>query len=447
MRWRNTAVYLIILLLVGGYFYYFEVVRKEEKQAAEKESKRVFSFNPEAVTAIEVAVGRGQPVRVEKKDGWRIVKPVGSEVDRSSFDSFFGALRGLDTVRKLGPAPEKLEAFGLADPPLKIRFEAGGEWFELAVGGLNPAGDARYARKAGGADIFLIDQLAFQSLDVGLKELRKKELFAWRTDQVLAMDVEWRSGEKVRFERREGEKEWTAAGRPELKIKGAKLDSLIDQVRWLRAVDFLDESAKPDPPAVKVLLHLKGGGNSEIALGDPDPAAKQVVASTSAFNVPVKIASHFLLELPKSAEAFLDRSILTHNAAEVREVRWKRAGAEGSAVRTGESKWEIGGKPLEGPALVPTLLDEAARTEYLDKAESGPDLSGADANYLEFMGADRKLASLAWPALPEEDTGTLTARLELDGKTSDVRLQLQALRPLDEAVDELALAAGAKRPQ
>lgn len=446
MRWRTTAVYLAILLLVGGYFYYFEVLKTEQRQAEEKEARRVFSFSPEAVSQIEIGAC-GQIVQLEKQGGWRIVQPLASEVDRVSFDALFSGLKNLETMRSLGPAPENLGTYGLAQPALKVRFQVDGQWRELLVGSENPTGDARYAKKGESGEVFLIDRPAWQSLNKTLKDLRKKELFTWRTDQVQAMDIEWRSGEKIRFERRAEGKGWTEAGRPDLKIKADKVEKLLDQVQWLRAADFLDESAKPDTPAVKLAIQLKGGAGSGLALGEPDQASRQAVALTQGFPVPVKVASHIFREIPKSADAFQDRSLLTLEAAEVRGLKWKRVGAEGSAARTDQGKWESGGKPLDDPWPVKALIEDAAQVEYIEKADNAPELPGADSNRVEFLGPDGQSASISWSALPEQDKGQALVQLEQGGKTLYVRVQHEDLRRLDESLADLAGEAPGKKPR
>ena len=53
MKWRNTAIYFLVLLLIGGIYL---VMEQKQKEAAreEKESKRVFTFDAQAVKEIEL---------------------------------------------------------------------------------------------------------------------------------------------------------------------------------------------------------------------------------------------------------------------------------------------------------------------------------------------------------------------------------------------------------
>ena len=125
MKWRSTALYLAIFLVIGGYFYYFEVVKTERKEVAEKEAKRVFSYDPDSVRAIEVVPAKERAYRLEKQDRWRITEPVKWEIDRTNFDTLFLGLKNLEITRKVGPVAEDLQRYGLAEPAFKIRFQAG----------------------------------------------------------------------------------------------------------------------------------------------------------------------------------------------------------------------------------------------------------------------------------------------------------------------------------
>lgn len=443
MRWRNTAVYLVIFLLLGGYYYYFEIVKKEQKEAAEKESRLVFSYNPESVNAIEVVSAGVQPLRLEKQDTWMITQPLRSEVDRPVLDSFLGAIGKLQVMRKVGSAG-KLEAYGLADPALTLRIDVGDKKMGLLVGEQNPTGDARYAKTQEGDEVFLIDQLAWGNLNKGLKELRKKELFSWRANQVHAVDIEWRAGEKIRFERRDGGN-WGVSDKPDLKIKSEKLENLLDEIHFLRATDFLDESARPNQPEVRLVFHLEGDKTSELTLGNPDPGTRQVLATSPELPVPVKVGSHFFNDLPKTAVALEDRSLLSFSQPEVRELKWKRAGAEGSAVRVDESKWSLGGtaisKPLDDPWPVTVLLEDLSQAEYDEKLEGGTGVPDPAANYLEILGAGGKIASVSWGALPEGEKKEVILRVEKGQEMSFVKVQLENFRHIDEGLGELAKAA------
>ncbi len=437
MRWRTTAVYLAVLLIVGGYFYYFEVLKNEQKQIEEKEAKRVFVFNPDSVSQIEIGSGE-QAVRLEKKEGWHIVQPITSEVDRTIFDGLFSELRDLETTRSLGAVPADLGPYGLAQPALKVRFQADGQWRELLVGSENPSGDSRYAKKGEGNELFLIDKRAWQSLNKNLKDLRKKDLFAWHSDQVQAFNIEWASGEKLTFERSATGKGWNEAGRPDLKINGKRVDRLLDQLQWLRAVDFVDPGEKPKTLSLKLVIQLKGGKESQLVLGELDKTAMQVVADSPGLPSPVRISSNIFQEVPKSPETFQDRSLLALDPGEVRGLKWKRGEAEGSAARTDQGKWEAGGKAIEDPWLINGLVEDAAQVEYTETSEYAPPGPEAGLNRVDFTGPDGQSVRISWAALPEQGKEPVFVKMEKGEKILYVKVPAQELKRIDQSLEDLA---------
>jgi hypothetical protein len=449
MKWRTSAIYLLVLILIGGYFYYFEVVKREQKEAAEQESRRALTFNADAVKTIEILAGAAKPVHLEKQDKWQITEPVSTDVDRAAFDSFFAALKNLERDRKLDSAQGNLEAYGLQNPPFKIRIQAGDEWIELLLGENNPTGESRYAKTSTAADIFLVSQRHWDALNKSLKDLRKKELFSWQTDQVVAMDVAWQSGEKVRVERQDGSKEWKATSQPDLRIKASKVEDLLDQLHWLRATDFLDESALPNPPLVEVTLQLKNGQTAELKLGNPDPETKQAAAFVAGVPVPVKVASYFLKDVPKSVDFLADRSLIPGETEATRRVKWKVEGAEGNAVKIDENNWgtkegDAPPKPFKDSLPARSLLVDVGGIEYLEATEPAPDLPADAPNLVEFYAGDQKLSSIAWTKLPANPGEAAIVRLEKNGEVKTVRLQYEAMEKISKSLGELAKMAQGK---
>ena len=307
---------------------------KKQKEAAreEKESKRVFTFDAQAVKEIEIRSGEAKAIHLEKGEKWRISQPIASDVDRAVFADFFSALQNIEQERKIGKHSDNPAAFGLDKPSLVVRLLAGSDWLELRVGGKNPADTSRYAKAGEGGDVFMISNATYDALNKSLKDLRRKELFAWQPDQVSAVDVKWRNGEGLSLERQGGTKQWKSANQPDIEIKARKVQNLLDELHWLRAVDFAEKDAMPSAAQVEVKLKLKDGQTSELKVADPDQAKKQAVAACSEIEGPVLIASHILEAIPKSAASLADRSLISADAADIRQITWKTENGGGNLV-------------------------------------------------------------------------------------------------------------------
>jgi hypothetical protein len=449
MKWRTSGIYLLVLLLIGGYFYYFEVVKKEQKEAAEQESRRALTFNAEAVKTIEILAGEAKPVHLEKQDKWRISAPLDTDVDRAAFDSFFSALKNLERERKLESALPDLQTFGLRNPPLKIRIQSGEQWTELLLGEKNPTGESRYAMTSASGDIFLVSRRNWDALNKSLKDLRKKELFSWQPEQVTALEVKWGSGDGFAIEREDGSKEWKATRRRDLNIKGSKVEDLLNQLHWLRATDFLEETDATDPLYVTISLQFKDSDQMILRFGEADPNTKQTIASISGNPFLVKVASHFFKDVPKSWDSLTDRSLLPGELDAVTRVKWKIEGKEGSVVKIDADTWgtrqgEAAPKALKDSLPAKSLLGDASSVEYIDEYSPGPDFPADTTNFVEFWGSDKKLSSFAWTKLPASPDETAVIRLESYGETRTVSLLYESMGRVKNSLDELVKMAGGK---
>ena len=451
MKSRTSLIYLLILLLLAGYYYYDQVVVKERKEAAEKASKQLWTFDADKAKEIEIGTGNAKPLRLVKKDSWRIAEPIDSDVDRTVFNDFFSTLEDAEKKRDIELSSANLEEFGLKTPALTIRILVGEQWLELQGGGSNPTGDAHYVRVGADGPVFLIPRSSFDALNKGLRDFRKKELFTWMPDQVTALDINWQGGEKVRIERQAGTHEWKASDRADLKLKTNKVENVLDQLHWLRAVDFLEPNAMPQALMVEVKLTLKDGRTTDLKVANPDPATKQAVASCTDVLGPVRIASQIVSSSALFVRILLaDRSLMSSNPADVREVSWKIPEGEGKAVWIDSNKWgaQQGGappKPFADPWSVKLFLTDLDSMEYANVVDPGPTPPKDPPNFVRFKGIDQKEGALFWGALPEKGAEPITVWLEKDGQTRAVAMQYDSMQRLKMSLTEMTQSVQGKK--
>jgi len=451
MKWRNTAIYFLVLLLIVGIYL---VTDKKQKEAAreEKESRRAFTFDTNAAKEIELRFPSAKAIHLEKGEKWRISQPISSDLDMSAFSDFFSALRNIELERNIGKPSDNLEAFGLDKPSLVIRVLAGTDWLELKVGGKNPSETSRYARAGEGGDVFMISSATYDTLNKGLRDLRKKELFAWQPDQVSTVDVKWRSGEELSLDRQGGEREWKSVNQPDVRIKARKVRNLLEELHWLRAVDFEEKAEKDAMPSgalVEVKLKLKDGQTSELKVADPDQVKKQAAAASSEIEGPVRIASHILSAIPKSAASLADRSLISVDAADIREITWKTESGSGNLVWIDRNSWgtkegNAGPRAIENPKPLRIFLSEMENAEYIEAVEPASNPPEAAPNRVQFVDAVGEKSSLTWDRLPSETANPVTVWMERKGADRPVTIRYEDAKRLDQSLAEMAASAKGK---
>lgn len=450
IRGRHTLIYLILLAVISGYYYYFEIRQPRQKQEAEQLSKRVFQFNVETVDALEILVRIKPPVRLVKETQWRITEPIQTEADPTSLNGVLNALVTLQRDKDLTEATDqKLREFGLREPAMVLRFKIGDTWRELAVGGLNPVGDAYYAKTGDNNTIFLMARGNWTIFDKQANELRRRQLFSFDPPSVSNLEISWLGGEHIVLSK-DAAGTWKSADQPDKMLKKAKVDHLLDQIHWLRAVDFLAENQdelKPyglDPPLVKARLHLKDGQDVSLKLSREDSNTKRVAAIGSQMVGTVQVVGDILNQMPKDLRSLEDRSLVAFNTDRVTQVIWKFGGHQGHLVYSDKSQWmwqSADGKRKELPqswqirSLLWTLGDAEYEERDANNAVPPPEVQ----DYLEFWGSQEKLGAFSWTKPASDSSSLFPVWLFPEGDTSSVAVRVKAelMQKIEQALTEL----------
>ena len=257
------------------------------------------------------------------------------------------------------------------------------------------------------------------------------------------MDVKWQSGDGFSLERQDGTKQWKSANQPGLEIKARKVQNLLDELHWLRAMDFVQKDAMPSSVQVDISLKLKDGQTSELKVADPDPAKKQAIASSSEIDGPVLIASHILSAVPKSVIALADRSLISADAADIREITWKTENGGGNLVWMNENSWgtkEGAAAPaaLANSRPVRGFLANVENVEYIEAVEPASNPPEGAPNSVRFVDVFGKKSSLTWDRLPSETANPVTVWMERDGAARAVKVQYDAAKRLNESLAQMA---------
>jgi hypothetical protein len=445
MKWRQTIIYFVILLLAGGYFYYFEVVKKEEKQAAEKEAKIVFNFKPETVQALQINSKDKQSVQLKREEQWRIVEPISAEVDTGAVDDYLRTLSALESERKIADSPQDLKPFGLEEPSLKIRVQTGDQWLDLLVGDRTVIGEGRYAALGEKKDLFLLAEGNWPVLNKGLDELRRKALFTFQSGEVTGVQVAWRDGATVNVDRQADGDTWKVPDQPDLKIKKSKVENILEQIHWLRAQSFQENEVKNldshglNPPHVTVELRLKDDKSAQLMLSEKKEQESSAFAVSSEISAVVRVDATVLDDLPKTAQALEDRSLLGIKTENVKQVKWRIGETGARVVRMGENKWGIAKddkepQPLKESWHVKSLLWDLGESEYARKVEPQPEAPATPHGRVELLEGEKTLVALNWEKIEGNDGEPRTVWIERSGENLAVQVSLETI---DKIVEDL----------
>ncbi|MGC9196510.1 MAG: DUF4340 domain-containing protein [Syntrophobacteraceae bacterium] len=450
MKFRTTALYFLILVVIGGIYAGMRFDKQKSARKA-KESRRVFTFDPQSVTKIEIKSGQHLALSLNKAGAWKISSPIVADVDNTELTGLLSTLQNVEMQRKLGQEAGNLKAFGLNKPSLSVRFFSAGKWFELETGAKSPVGSDRYARVGKSGEVFMISSQAYDDLDKNLTDLRRKELFTWAPQQVKAFQITWRNGDQVDLAREGDTGIWKSKTKPQLKINSDKVDNLLQGLHWLRATNFVPKAAMSATPDVDVKLELKDGKTPELKVSLPAAGAKQAFATSSELPGPVLLPTYFLSSIPHSADSLVDRSLLSLESSSINRISWKTTTSGGTLVRMKNKNWGnvVGGaspKPIKNSWPVDSLLASMRTEEYVGPPSPATPPQGS-VNSVAFFAISGKKCALSWNTPAKGNTGAVDAWLEKDGSTMKVQVKQSDIERIQAFLDSLSppKAASAKK--
>ncbi|UCG13725.1 MAG: DUF4340 domain-containing protein [Deltaproteobacteria bacterium] len=339
MKTRTALIYLAVFLILGGYFYYFEVVRREAHLEREEVARHLFQVDKDQISALTLQRAESKAISLEKKGSWRIAEPLSSRADSFAVSSLLTTLDSLKLEREVESTVEDLKPYGLDKPRLQLSFLAAGTWHHLSIGDKAPVGDQFYASADEPNRVLLVPGTEWQPLDKTLFDLRGKELFTLKSEDVDRIEID-RSDEKIIIARVEKDR-WQAPNAPEVKVKTSKVESLLNELIWLRARQFLEEEADIArhglaPPRIRVSLSSPEKTET-LLIGDTN---KDEALSVKGEELPgmAMVDGDLLKGLPQQLSDLEDRTLLEFQTEEILALTLELNGEAARLKRT-EQGW------------------------------------------------------------------------------------------------------------
>lgn len=456
MKWRHSLIYLLILALLGGYYYYFEVVKKREKEEAQRAKNRLFSVATEAVDEIILEAKDKPAVHLLKKDGaWVLDGPVTTEADQNAVDTLLHSLLNLEKNRDVDESAKDMGLYGLSDPAFVVRFRSGETWQRIRFGSKNPTGESHYAAKGDENAVFLLAAGSVTALSKGPDELRRRDLLTFEDEEIRSLSVSWADGHRLTLVRDEKDKDlWRCSEEPERRVKRAKVDNILNQIRWARAKTFLDISAEDSEvwasgvPEVHVIVQGGDGPPREVKIGRKKEASETYVAWSSQMSTLVTVDGSILKDLPKTVRDVEDRSVAALDSKNVTRVHYQIHGQKGELVLQDDGAWAHVGadgsrRVIKESWRVRPVFWEWEDLEYEEKASANlkrPEEQ--DLNRMEFSTKDGVTLAVSWPgANRDESAQTLPL---WTGSNEAYLVKVEKIREIEEKIQDVLKRASEK---
>jgi hypothetical protein len=372
MRTRTVLMYLGIFALLAAYLYYFEGIREKARLSEEERARLLFQVEPDKISALRLSPAGHKPLALVRDGQWRLTEPIQSPADAFALRGLLAALAGLKTERQVEDAAQDLRPYGLDRPTLHLAFEAEGHWHQLRIGAKTPVGDHFYASGDEETRVVLLAASQAPALNKSLWDLRGKEPFALRSDEIDGIEISRREG-AFGLTRSEG-KGWQASGDPAVKIKTAKVESLLNRLTSLRAARFAEEAEAAgtrlglNPPRVRLTLSAHER-REVLVVGAPGPN-RGIYAKSDRLPGILILDEDALKEVPVGLGDLEDRTLLSFETEQVVKLRLKLGEHVAQLERHGNTWARSEGEGGNAPEgwRVNALLRRAQDLEYLEPA-------------------------------------------------------------------------------
>ena len=368
MKPRSVLI-LLGILAVLCLAYWLVLLNEQRIVQKQYESKRLFSFAPEAVTSITIQREGEKATSGERRQqgGWTVTAPHSVRANPIIWDRVARNLAELLSERNVYEStPGNLEDYGLADPVLKVQGATdGGESVTVSFGTMEPTQKYRYGLVEGGP-LFLASTDQFFELDRDLQWLRDRDLVKVGAEGIQRIAVApferletapegatgpetWKAFKPVAAERRPDGLWYIVEPEPAVADQEI-LNKLAAEIQYVKGREYVDAPEnladyQLDPPKSRVSVRTPGSEEEEqtfyvgsFSTGENTEGGVFVMRKDepSVFVVDAEMVTLF----PKTPTAWNEKRLVTRPGSSIKSIEYwageqhfKLATAEGQPWR------------------------------------------------------------------------------------------------------------------
>lgn len=273
---RSTGLFALFVIGLALASYFIVYRGEQQKNAAKEKASILFPFSDKEVSEVMIESGSKKLHLKKEGDSWKILEPVEYSADADEARIFVTAITGeksLDQIRDDDQIPWNI--FGLDKPSGSVTLTtSGGQTKKVLIGSRKTYNNDLYLRFDGEHKVLLVSSSWSNYLNKDIKSLREKRIFTADTGKVNDIKIRSSKGGKTFFVQlvRDDEKKWKVKNEPKLQLDQSSIKEFLENVKGLRAVDFVAENKDSAVDAKKYELDKTPAVEIELKTGDKDQA-------------------------------------------------------------------------------------------------------------------------------------------------------------------------------
>ena len=270
MNLAKTLILFIIFAILAAYVYFYEIEGGEERELAEKEAKKILTFNKDSVDIIEIRSIFNRFYFERKGDSWQIKNPVETGADNSTIDGMLNSLTNMNLVRSFGIREGEQKDYGLVGRSYLVIFQLkNGQRDSVRFGDDTPVGSNVFASK-GDTTVYTVASSVKNTVTKDLFDWRDKSLAKVKQAEVSEFKIKNTHG---RFHFVKEGNNWTIKKPREVRAEKSTVDAVLRKFETGKAKSVVSE-ALDNPgdfhlsrPAYQVDLYVgEGKAHKNISL-------------------------------------------------------------------------------------------------------------------------------------------------------------------------------------
>lgn len=390
-------LFVVVLgLLIGDH------IRMERQARQRRMAERLLPFERDEIGKLQVERLRGSVSLERDGGGWKLTEPIETPADPQVMNEI---LHALDRQQRIGAQPaseEQMQAFGLAQPPLRVSVESsGGEAARFVIGENSPVSGEAYAALAGENDYFTVSSELKKNLAREIESLRDKRLIAFNANETTTMTLILRGDTTIRAVRQETE--WWLEQPMRARADDEAVGAILQAIHLTKAQDFIDTDsvhlARYGLDVPTVVAHFESPGSPEprastLTIGNlRGPSSKSYYAKRGDRPYVFAVPEGLVFQLIPKVDELRAREIFSIAREDIRRFTLEFAGDVIQLRRDERGIWRFD-EPGTHERADQTMVSEALRylmtlqvRKYLDYQPT-EEMAGLDEPRLRIAIAD-----------------------------------------------------------
>jgi Domain of unknown function (DUF4340) len=205
-----------------------------EKSLFDLRDKRIVTLTSGQIERIAVTSEKGSYTLVKNPEGvWDLMVPPPVRADRFTVEGLADGLGSASMQSIVAENKKNLGSYGFSNPTMTLHLSGPGGGQTLVVG--KKQGSQYYAMNTAVEPVFTVGSDFLSQFQKDASDLRSKDLFTFSTFEVNKLIVDGPNGHRV-FE--QNKSKWNETAPESKEEPGAKVETLLDNLRGLSAISF-----------------------------------------------------------------------------------------------------------------------------------------------------------------------------------------------------------------